>query len=74
MPSFEKIKEAGLPPGGSVVIMTNNCMRTVIEKKGVTDDSSLQKQIDVFLKECLSDETSPTPGNKTGQSFSTLLI
>ena len=62
MPCFEKIKEAGLPPGGSIILLTNNCMRTVMEKKGVTESSTLQKQIDVFLKEFMDDQNSPTPG------------
>ena len=73
MSSFEKILSAGFPPGDSIIEVTNFCMREVIDKKGISDDTSLQKQIDLFLKNCGADQTSPIPGNGLLVSYSVLL-
>ena len=55
-------QSAGFPPDHSIVLMTNKCIRTVVDKRGIVDDVTIQKQIDVFLKECVQDQTSATPG------------
>ena len=63
MPAFEKVKDAGFSADGSVNCYTNDCLKAVIEKKGISD-SLLQRHIEIFLKYCEEDEYSPIPGNK----------